>query len=539
MFEERTAIKELRKRYSQVSIDPEKTIEVAREANRLAVEKGLLLLSQESRLLEAYAHNALGDSVEAIKIAGQVYDQAKQSQSVTNVVRAMNMMSIIYFHSHQYDRAIRTIVHAMDYIEELDDHQLIAAVYNNLAEVYFASKDYYYASQYYEFALEQALQDTDLMTIKSVELSLGITQLQLLNPDEAKIYFESAIKRGKREDDPLTHAEIEYRLAMIYLSENRHEEADELLSNSESVLLSVSNSLYLVNYYYHRAISDLRLGDGDRVKYLRQALQYAEALGAKKKVSDILLALSDVHERIGNPSTALVLFKQHHHLEKELESAHLVMKLEILKEELEQTNGNPHDLNFEETLIKEIALERSRGHRLHEANQVLKKLAHNDELTGIPNRRSINDKLSLYLNSNESLALYMIDIDHFKRYNDAFGHLSGDACLVEISKLLQQHAERHADFVGRYGGEEFLYIGRVSNYEEAHTRAEELRKLVENHQVRYRVNDFEHQVTICIGGVYAKNSMAFHKEYLLRTADQQLYQAKGDGRNQARILEVN
>jgi len=535
---EKFSVKDIRKRYGQVSSNPTETAEYARIVIKHAETAGYFDLSVEAYLLEAYSVNALGNAIEALRLANKAYTIATEDASKQGMARALNMMSIIYFHGHQYDRGIRTIIHAIELINEIQDPLLIAAIYNNLAEIYFASKDYYYALQYYEYALNQAFLNPEVVMIKAIEMNIAITQMRLGNMQEAKSYFQSALVRGDREDDPLTHAEIEYRLAMIRLLEGDSDTADALLRDSEAILLDVQNSLYLVNYYYHRALSDIRLTELESIHYLNQALVYAEALDAKQKICDITLALSECHEQAGDIPLALSFYKQFHQLEKELESTHLITKLEILKEELDLTKEEPLAFKFQDTLIKEIELERIRGHRLLEANHELKKIALRDELTGIPNRRSINDRLSIYLNSNESIALFMIDIDHFKRYNDAFGHLRGDACLVEISKILNEHAELHSDFVGRYGGEEFLYIGRVGSFDEAHKRAENLRRLVEAHQVMYSVDDREHQITICIGGIYVENSMAHHKEFLLNASDQQLYKAKEEGRNQTRLLNI-
>ncbi len=538
MSSEAYSIKELKKLYVQVSVNPTRTAQSARTAQKYAETEGFIALTLEANLLEAYALNALGNSSEALHLANKAYVLATEEGTKTSIARVLNIMSIIYFHSHQYDRGIRTIVRAVDAISEIEDYLLIASIYNNLAEIYFASNDFCYANQYYAFALEQAYKNPDTVVIKAIKMNLAITHLKLGNAQEAKKLFKEALTHGTKEDDPLTHAEIEYRLAMMYLIKGDFASAEELLLDSETILLNISNSLYLIDYYYHRAISDVRLSELESIHYLNQALTYAQALDAKQKVCEIMLALSGYHERSGEHELSLSFYKQYHQIEKELESTNLITKLEILKEEHDLTKMNPLDFNFEDTLIHEIEIERMRGHRLHEANQELKKIAHRDELTGIANRRCINDRLSIYMNSNESFALFMIDIDHFKRYNDAFGHLRGDECLVQISKILSQHADHHSDFVGRYGGEEFLYIGRVNTFEDASIRAENLRKLVENNQVKYFVDDEEHQVTICIGGVFVNNSMEHHKEFLLNASDQQLYRAKEEGRNRTRVMHI-
>lgn len=149
-----------------------------------------------------------------------------------------------------------------------------------------------------------------------------------------------------------------------------------------------------------------------------------------------------------------------------------------------------------------------------------------DPLTGILNRRAILEELSQRMNHHlydfEHLSILMLDIDFFKKINDNYGHIVGDKVLIKVSEIISQLI-RGFDTVGRYGGEEFLVILPNTNSENAYKAAERIRKKIEETEF----DDIEH-LTVSIGFTsYADESI----ESLINKADQNLYEAKRNGRN--------
>ncbi len=159
-----------------------------------------------------------------------------------------------------------------------------------------------------------------------------------------------------------------------------------------------------------------------------------------------------------------------------------------------------------------------------------------DGLTRIPNRRKLE---SYYLNHpHTSFALLMVDIDYFKNYNDTYGHLQGDQCLIQVAQCLS-----HYPFEGlttRYGGEEFVTIIVPADRENITPLVEEIRKSIQALQIRHEDSPFG-VVTVSIGYVVHKaekpalqnsNNQTDNLEAFISKADQALYQAKENGRNQ-------
>ena len=155
-----------------------------------------------------------------------------------------------------------------------------------------------------------------------------------------------------------------------------------------------------------------------------------------------------------------------------------------------------------------------------------------DPLTGLFNRRFMEEalerELSRAIRNNQSVALLMLDIDHFKRFNDTFGHQAGDKLLREFGDFLTQRT-RGQDVACRFGGEEFAIILSGATQDAASGRAEMLREELKQLNVEHAGQVLE-RVTLSIG-VSAYPDHGSSVEDLVRAADQGLYRAKSEGRD--------
>jgi diguanylate cyclase (GGDEF)-like protein len=166
-------------------------------------------------------------------------------------------------------------------------------------------------------------------------------------------------------------------------------------------------------------------------------------------------------------------------------------------------------------------------------NSILYKRAITDDLTQLYTRQHIDERLGEEIkavqDTNKDLSLMILDLDHFKRVNDNYGHTTGDLVLQRFSALIRKHL-RDADVAGRFGGEEFIIILKDTNLNASKNIAEKIRIAVENEAI---IKDHQsHQVTVSIGIASYKNSYRNNSLLLLEDADKALYQAKNQGRNQ-------
>lgn len=200
--------------------------------------------------------------------------------------------------------------------------------------------------------------------------------------------------------------------------------------------------------------------------------------------------------------------------------SHEFTKFKNIQKELKLAN---------ETLEKNV---KDRTRELSIALEMMKKLSITDKLTGLYNRCKLDEvlesELKLLNRYNEEFGLIIIDIDLFKSINDNYGHIRGDKVLVEFANLLKSNV-RETDYVGRWGGEEFLVVCPKSNLEGTKALSEHLRLKIEN----FKFSEIE-TLTASFGATVFKNEDTF--ESIVNRSDKALYKAKKNGRNSVAVV---
>jgi len=173
------------------------------------------------------------------------------------------------------------------------------------------------------------------------------------------------------------------------------------------------------------------------------------------------------------------------------------------------------------------------------AEEELRRLSYLDALSGIPNRRyfeeTIRREWRRAVRYKKPISLIMADIDHFKAFNDTYGHPAGDNCLKKVVTALQNALKRPADMIARYGGEEFAAILPETSRDGAQLVAETQRVEVEALEIENPHSDVSSQVTISLGVASATPEQNSTSEVIVSAADQALYRAKSAGRNQVAV----
>ena len=184
-----------------------------------------------------------------------------------------------------------------------------------------------------------------------------------------------------------------------------------------------------------------------------------------------------------------------------------------------------------------LLTERERGliRSLTQTQVRLRELSRVDELTGLYNRRHFESSVQqLWQRASfggTPMAILMIDVDHFKKFNDHYGHPAGDACLRQVCHVLKQTLNGQGVIVARYGGEEF--IAAIPNLDEAASLnlAEQVRASVERCQIAHDRSATSSVVTVSLGLAWCQARPGMKVEHLLALADSALYDAKHQGRN--------
>lgn len=212
---------------------------------------------------------------------------------------------------------------------------------------------------------------------------------------------------------------------------------------------------------------------------------------------------------------------------KELSSLFNALNAQIQIIQQQRLEQNQHRVYLEKEVQKKIE-------ELEKANHRLQEISRTDELTGLPNRRDIKDKISFEISRakrfQSSFSLLLFDIDYFKKINDTYGHLAGDYVLKEFAAITQKLLRKY-DYAARFGGEEFLIVLPETNETSAQIVAERFRRYIENQLFSYDNQIIK--VTVSVGISVFDHSLGLDGSLLL--ADKALYYSKENGRNRVTL----
>ncbi|GGY69061.1 hypothetical protein GCM10011613_11720 [Cellvibrio zantedeschiae] len=180
--------------------------------------------------------------------------------------------------------------------------------------------------------------------------------------------------------------------------------------------------------------------------------------------------------------------------------------------------------------------------QLNQLNAELEALSQLDSLTQTYNRRTFNEMAQqqwlLAARQQNPISVLMIDVDHFKLYNDHYGHPAGDSCLKKITQAIRDCLNRPFDLLGRYGGEEFIVLLPETDSLGALRVADLINAEMEKIGLRHEVSPTRQHVTVSIGGASCGQTMSYSLEELIKRADRALYKAKHSGRNRSLVDDI-
>ncbi len=180
---------------------------------------------------------------------------------------------------------------------------------------------------------------------------------------------------------------------------------------------------------------------------------------------------------------------------------------------------------------------------LYHKKMLLRKLARTDGLTGVDNRRTFDEHLDNVWRQarreEQSVAVLLVDIDHFKLYNDCYGHGPGDECIQAVAKVLKDSVHRPLDQVARYGGEEFAVVLYDPTDKFVRDYANELVRQVADLCIEHKASDVADVVTVSIGASIMQPDAFNEPDQLVRAADDALYESKDKGRNRATSYQLD
>ena len=505
--------------------------------NNLKIEEGYALIGMSLACRAKSEINKMLDySYKALEIFEEVQEPLGQ-------IKSLNLIGIAYFYNSMYEEALKYLLQVVDLLHEFEDCFLLSCVLNNIGEVFRESAKYDSALEYYYSALKICKENNFKINQASLFGNIGEIYFLENKYGDALEYYTKSYDILVEEKDMVILGEIENKLGKVYYINGNYSKAKEYLFSALRRLENLNNKFYAIDVLVNIAKLQWEKDTKKTFYYLEKAIKYAEKINAKKKLSEVCKTVAEYYENTGNYRVSLEYFKKYCRVNEEIMTSNIGKKLEILMIELDHLKENSKFEEIKKLLEMEIVNQRNELEKIKKSNEILEKKAFEDELTGIPNRRYINS----YLNNawkksllyDEVIVLFIIDIDNFKKYNDYWGHSKGDECLIKVANCMEDIQIKQKDFLGRYGGEEFIYYTNGINYDQALVVGNLIRNEVEKLGLNYIVDNKSKVVTISVGGVFGKASYFKGISNMVQIADKELYKAKNMGRNMTLLKNIS
>lgn len=483
------------------------------------------------------------DAEELLKQAYQINDTYSQAYAFLH-------LAIYYMMFRRFDSAEFNLKKAMGIASKDDYTDLVAQCYRNEGKLYQLKGDNFNATHAYDNALAIAESENDNATIGILYNNIAYILMQLKDYSFAKDYFEKAIIKLKTDKNQAINLfNVYINLIKVCCDMDDIENAQKYCEKAKNIKVEgiFLEFIMLASNIRIYAIEKQRTQIKESISSVLHIL--AEYKGNKNIFSTELLyiaeslLLADMKEECRH-----ILDKIDTELnEDDIELNLLYQKLLVAFQEkyneqdyktsaryyyLLMAHEKQENMSIAESLRNRIRLfEVNQKHSLLlEEKENLEKQAHLDEITGLYNRRYC-DKLLSKISSDSSVKSFgsiMIDIDHFKEYNDTYGHLQGDKILRLVADVLVLHRTKGIS-VGRYGGDEFYCL--CTNLTDA-----EISSYLTNVLVDLRSRKIEHvkndgNIVTITAGFYNDKKFSITLEDVMNHADQALYLAKENGRN--------
>lgn len=525
--------------------DPSLSFHMAKEVYEIAEKSGLASIKAHGLIAMSLACRSMTKLNDCFDYAYDALIIFEKLEDSIGIAGALNLMGVVYYYYAMYERAVEYFIRALYLLKETDDYISMSRLHNNLGEVYREVGNFDEALESYEKALVLCNEYNFELNAAVILENMGEIYFRKKQFSSSIECYEKSYIILAKNDDLTALAEVEGRIGKIHFVRNELEEARTYYTKALNKLEKLENCYFAIDILIHLAELEMSTNEKSFIEYMLKAIQYAEKTNARKKLSLIYKMMTDFYERKSNFERALEFYKRYHHMEQEIETTIISHKLEIIKIELSKLfKGEEVEkiTKLNTQLEDDISKHKKMLELMEKTNRNLSVEVHMDELTNIPNRRAVNRYMNETwkedCNSQIELGLFIIDIDHFKRYNDFYGHIEGDHCLTLIATCLKRVIGDSEGIFGRFGGEEFECFLKNKSYEACVALAESLRNEVQELGLTYQWKNKEYPVTVSVGGAYGKIMDFEVASNMLKMADEELYKAKKRGRNQVSLISA-
>ncbi|WP_144394443.1 tetratricopeptide repeat-containing diguanylate cyclase [Pleionea sediminis] len=480
-----------------------------------------------------------------------------------------NYLGIAHFSLGDYEKAHNYFSSSLKYSTELNDKNEVASLLGNLSAVSWSQNDFQKALEYTESAIDILKESGNEQTLFRNILNKGVYLVELKEFERAKVILEDLIQLP--EVDQYLDLKVSAILTLVssLVSENQYAEAEKYLEEAKVIAGDLQDEVML--HDVNQQMAELNLATGKYTRaliLLKENLKYFESKGLKRDLAETYRLLSLVYKDMGTYQDALEMLDSYYGLMLELQNESRQKTIAEFQEAFEarQREAEIRELKSKNALNELKVKARNNLVIAVSAVGILffimvfgqlrnkQKLADQfetmsltDPLTKIGNRRYFKGNIERELaytqrqvggEGENSIGIYILDIDHFKELNDKYGHDVGDAVLVDFASRLKSTL-RESDLLARWGGEEFVVAARVKYPDDTCTVAKRILEAINSKPFDAPGCDAL-EITCSIGGTeypfLRGPDIEPEWEVLIKLADQALYNAKENGRNQWNII---
>ena len=459
---------------------------------------------------------------DAMQAGWQALAAARRAQDATREAWALNRLAVAFAVSDQVEQACQHTLQALEIVQQqaAGERELLLSCLNNLAHFWLQAHG-------------EALRDEDRAAAAEALV-------------QAEPYAVRAADLVREEGNPFLVVVSLSNLVELQLGTGAIDEALAITDEYERLAQRHGYAGMVLQARAQRALLQLKRDDTagahDALPALQTlqdlvGLQSPHALPTRLR-RQLTLAIYRAYKLRGDTARALAAHERLSALERQAARNAMALQTEamLIRQEFEQAQARAEHAMQDARRERERAdLAEQEQQRLRRQAAELGRMAHEDALTGLNNRRHAEFALPLLLErarqENKPIALGLLDIDHFKQVNDAFGHGVGDQALQKVAQVLRRQL-RSADLLARVGGEEFMLVFVGVAPERGQEICERLRTAIANHDWGELVPEL--RVTVSIG--LTAGDPPAKPAVLVETADQALYAAKHGGRNRVELM---